>query len=92
MKEMNGEKSIKNMKLEKKTYIIKYGVLGYGIPAGVLAACLRALFQIDFKMEFFLSTVLSWYTVLFVFFFAIGGVIWGSLMWKYVATSMTQFN
>lgn len=76
-KEIKTWNEIKDMGLKK--FILKYGVLRFGIPAGFMYCLLTLLF--DFKKYSFHEGLIL-LLINFLLFSLIGGLIFGCTMWK----------
>lgn len=72
-----------NLKSDKGKFIIKYGIIRFGIPSGITMALLYELFNNNFNLKLFrFGNVLSLNSFIFISLFIIGGIIWGEMMWR----------
>ncbi|WP_159887357.1 hypothetical protein [Paenibacillus puerhi] len=67
----------------KAQYVIKYGMLLWGLPIGIASAGLARVFDQDFSLEGFFSPELMFEMVSrALFFMIVAGPIFGWVMWK----------
>jgi hypothetical protein len=70
---------------ERRRFILRYGVLGWGLPSGILfpfgVEAWRRLETGEFRWERFLALA-----VLSLVFFPVAGWFWGSTLWGYRTT------
>ena len=71
-----------NIKSKRSRFVIRYGILRFGIPAGITMMFLYELLNVKFNFSSFdFNRVFSIYSLLFIVLFLMGGYIWGELMW-----------
>lgn len=66
----------KDDKKRKWDFIVKYGVLGWGISSGILFSLIFP-FAMNWKISYLTVFILS------MILFPAGGLFWGYFMWKY---------
>lgn len=70
------------MRNDKHKFIIRYGILRFGLPGGITMCLLYELLNINFELaKFNISKIFSVYSLLFILMFLAGGYLWGYLMW-----------
>lgn len=71
------------MKNEKYKFIIRYGVLRFGLPSGLTMCLLYELLNLNFELKKFdINKIFSVYSLIFVILFLLGGYLWGYVMWR----------
>ena len=68
--------SLKMRALSKRQYIIRHGVLGWGLMTGILFTLWQTL--IDHNPDY----AQPWFILLDVFIWGIGGYFWGLITWN----------
>lgn len=80
-----------NLKSERSKFIIRYGILRFGIPSGITMVLLYELLNINFKLRSFnFNRIWSINSLIFILLFLMGGYIWGELMWKIFKRKQTK--
>ncbi|AOY75166.1 hypothetical protein [Clostridium formicaceticum] len=74
----------------KVNYIIRHGVLSWGVSTGIIFILLTGLFQHGFSFKEVLWGVLSSNALFVLGIFAVGGFIWGSIMWKWLTKEIEK--
>jgi len=72
----------------RKSYVIKYGVIGWGVSTAILFILLFALLQNEhYSLSKFLTILIPSLIV-----FPLGGVFWGLYMWNYLEAKYVNFS
>ncbi|MCB5225573.1 hypothetical protein JAO78_001910 [Alishewanella sp. 16-MA] len=67
----------------KWSYVLKHGVLGWGVPTAILwSAIMHFIDSIPFNESIFLALVL----------FPIGGLFWGLFMWFFIKREVSKLQ
>jgi len=76
MSRFDPEKCAKLLKLGRKQYVLRYGVLGWGVPTAILFAIIKGFEEgwATFPIHLLVSLIL----------FPLGGIIFGRCMWRWM--------
>jgi len=76
MSRSSAEKWAKLSKLGRRGFILRYGVLGWGVPTAILFSLVQA--YSDGWDTFLLRLVPA------LVLFPLGGILWGAMMWRFL--------
>ncbi len=65
---------------DKKIFILKFGVIRFGLPAGILFILILEFMNNGVNFKF--SNLFSLSSLIAIPLFLIGGIIWGLFMWN----------
>ncbi|MCF4008159.1 hypothetical protein [Rheinheimera sp. UJ63] len=83
MHQHQSEKLKALVKKGKWSYVLKHGVLGWGVPTAILwSAIMHFIGSIPFNESIFLALVL----------FPIGGLFWGLFMWFFIKREFSKLQ
>ncbi|SDK87149.1 hypothetical protein [Natronincola ferrireducens] len=68
----------------KVHYIIKHGIVNWGISTGIIFIILTTIFQGGFSLRKIIEGFSNPNNLWVIGGFGLGGIVWGSLMWKWV--------
>jgi len=75
------DKLEKAFALGKKRYIVRYGVLGWGLSTAALFAAWTCYSKASFRL---VDIIVPF------FLFPIGGIVWGGFMWSFIKKKHDQ--
>lgn len=73
---------MKSIGSDRRKFVLKYGLLKFGLPGGITMVILYTLFNVNFNFKLInINSFFTIYSPLFIILFLIGGVIYGEIMW-----------
>ncbi|SES94106.1 hypothetical protein SAMN05660297_00940 [Natronincola peptidivorans] len=76
----------------KVHYVLKHGVLSWGISTGIIFVILTSLFQYGFSFREITDNFFTINSLLAIAIFAAAGLIWGQIMWKVITKQVEGMN
>ncbi|WP_144414803.1 hypothetical protein [Clostridium aceticum] len=74
----------------KSNYIIRHGILSWGISTGIIFILLTGVFQYGFSLKQVVGNLFSSNGLFILSIFALGGFVWGSIMWKWLTKEIEK--
>jgi len=69
---------------KRNTFVLKNGIIKFGIPAGIMMCLLYELLNVKFELSLIdLANIFTIHSLIFICLFIIGGIVWGNVMWKF---------